>query len=169
MAKKSIKIKDLNSGLPSSGQAPDGTGIPAYNYAPLKQSLEDDGYAPEKHSYIHIKEDGTVLNGNRRTHLMQKELSMDQDVEVECEVKTHLEWIQDLKDIIGLEDSMVGSKDKDGNVTGAKIMTTQAIKGGSTKGYPSLVKIHKRHADIEGYPYDFVDSEGDSIDAGKSS
>ena len=59
-----------------------------YNYAPLKQSLEDDGYAPEKHSYIHIKEDGTVLNGNRRTHLMQKELSMDQDEEVECEVKT---------------------------------------------------------------------------------
>jgi hypothetical protein len=176
MAKKSIKIKDLSSGLPASGVAPAGLALPDYDYAPLKKSLEDDGYDPENHTYIDIKEDGSVLNGNRRTHLLQQKLSLDQDSEIECEVKTHEEWIQDLKDVIDLKPEDVAKRDAEGGVLeppsseGWGSRTIQAhhpnlISGG---GYNNLVARHKKKDNISGYKYDFTNSQGEDVDAGES-
>tara|TARA_R100000656_G_scaffold81211_1_gene59493 strand:+ start:3434 stop:3946 length:513 start_codon:yes stop_codon:yes gene_type:complete len=167
--KKTIKISELGTDVPTdTGQAPGGYGLEDYDYSPLKQSLEDDGYDPDKHTHIQIKEDGTVLNGNRRTHLMQNALSLDQNAEIECEVKTHEEWIQDLKDVMALDPNMVATRDDDGKIIPAVTMTTNALLGSESKGYPNLVELHRRNPDIAGYDYDFVDSDGEAVDAGKS-
>ena len=69
---------------------------------------------------------------------------------------------------MALDPNMVATRDDDGKIIPAVTMTTNALLGSESKGYPNLVELHRRNHDIAGYDYDFVDSDGEAVDAGKS-
>lgn len=170
MAKKAIKafaLKDLKCSLPDSGQFPEketGTsgkeyiGLPLYEYEPLKKSLQDKGYKPEEYDYIVATSDGKVLWGGRRVWLMQKDMGLDQDQMIDCEIWEKQEWLDELKKsmLANVNPSLFVTKDKDGK----KVMPTAKLTmGPDHKGYQNLRKLHKNMK----MPYnldDFVLSNG---------
>lgn len=158
---KNFKLSDLKITIPKSGQW---EGMEAYPYAPLKSSLKDEGYKPEKYDYICADADGNVMYGSRRIWLMQNDMSMDQSTEVACEIMTKAELYAEINK--KLNDDMVGmiaKKDSKGDIVPAKKVTTNALKSSIS----NLQKYHKGKADISGYPYDYK-VNGKVIDAGKS-
>tara|TARA_R100001510_G_C7655288_1_gene214380 strand:- start:2067 stop:2558 length:492 start_codon:yes stop_codon:yes gene_type:complete len=158
---KNFKLSDLKITIPKSGQW---EGMEAYPYAPLKSSLKDEGYKPEKYDYICADADGNVMYGSRRVWLMKNDMSMDQSTEVACEIMTKAELYAELNK--KLNDSMVGmlsTRDKKGNIISPKQMTTNALK----MNISNLQKEHKKKANIAGYPYDYK-VDGKVVDAGKS-
>ena len=170
MAKKVIKsfaLKDLKCSLPDSGQFPEketGTsgkeyvGLPPYEYKPLKKSLQDKGYKPEDYDYIVATSDGNVLWGGRRVWLMQKDMGLDQDQMIDCEIWEKQDWLDELKKAMtaNVNPNLFRTKDKDGK----KVMPTAKLTmGPDHKGYQNLRKYQKNMT----MPYnldDFVLSNG---------
>jgi|TARA_R100000231_G_scaffold70411_3_gene55817 hypothetical protein len=158
---KKFKIKDLKITVPSSGQW---EGMEPYPYPPLKESLQKEGYKPESYDYICADDSGKVMYGSRRVWLMQNDMSMDQELEVDCQIMTSKELYAELNK--KLNDDMVdmiSKKDKKGDIIPAKKVTTNALKSSIT----NLQKRHKGKSNIAGYPYDYK-VDGKVIDAGKS-
>jgi hypothetical protein len=171
MPKKTFKLSELNQTLPDSGQFPEQEvgdsgkvyqGLKPYEYADLKASLEAKGYVPEEFDYITADEDGNVMYGGRRVWLMQKNMDWDDDKEIEVEIMTKAEMMADLQKKMTPEAKP--TRAADGTITPPK----QILSIPPRHSYPNLVKFHKKKADIDGYTYDYVNSDGDVIDAGKS-
>jgi len=155
---KNFKLSDLNCTVPSSGQYPGLT----YEYDGLKKSLQDEGYKPDKYDYIATTDAGKVLFGGRRVWLMQNKMSLDQSIEVACEIWTEKEFKENLIAKLNIGDYMA-KKTKDGIIPPKKAVAAPMIKG-----YEGLKKFHKTKSDISGYPYDYVNSAKEKVDAGKS-
>jgi len=157
---KNFKLSELTCTVPASGQYEN---LP-YDYADLKQSLIDKGYKPEDYDYIAVQADGKVLYGGRRVWLMQKDMSMDQNTEVACEIWTRAEFDASLVARLGVKDYFPGKDDK-GNIKEPKV---QKHTVAPLSGYKNLVARHKKKPNIAGYDYDATNSAGEKIDAGKS-
>jgi hypothetical protein len=175
--KQSFKLSDLSCSIPDSGQyelksigtsGKEYLGLPPYDYSGLKTSLVAKGYKPEQYDYIACTNAGKVLYGGRRVWLMQKDMGLDQSTMVECEIWTQREFMLDLRAKMGITDSMVSQKDKDGNWVEPVSKSTASLSVADVKGYPNLKAYHKKKADISGYPYDYEDSDGSVVDAGKT-
>tara|TARA_A100001011_G_scaffold242291_1_gene250304 strand:- start:194 stop:685 length:492 start_codon:yes stop_codon:yes gene_type:complete len=158
---KNFKLSDLKITIPKEGQW---EGMEAYPYAPLKKSLQDEGYKPDKYDFICADLDGNVMYGSRRIWLMQNDMSMDQSTEISCEIMTKAELYAELNK--KLNDDMVdmiATKDKKGDLIPPKVVTTGALE----LKISNLQKYHKKKANIAGYPYDYK-VDGEKVDAGKS-
>ena len=174
---KKYKLKDLHTGMPSNGH----WGISKelygedYDYAPLKKSLVDKGYLPEKYDYICVDDasdvDGkkNVKYGGRRVWLMQNDMSMDQETEIDCQVMSDAEWQQLECDKLGVQDYMCKwDEDKQEMIPPKK--TTKTLSEVEVDMQP-LIDYHKQNPNIPGYDYDYEFESGGKrhkIDAGKS-
>ena len=155
---RNFKLSDLNCAVPDSGQYEGLT----YEYAGLKKSLKDEGYKPDKYDYIAVTDAGKVLYGGRRVWLMQKDMSMDQSTEVACEIWLEKEFKDDLIAKLDVGDYMAKKRAKGMTLPKKKIVPPHV------KGYSALQDYHKKKSDIAGYPYDYKNSAGEKVDAGKS-
>ena len=158
MADKPIKafaLTDLKCSLPDSGQfaeketgksGKEYIGLPPYEYAPLKESLQEKGYKPEDYDYITATSSGKVLWGGRRVWLMQKDMDMDQDTMIDCEIWEEQEFQDVLKAKIreNVNPLLFASKDKDGKrvLPIAKVHTKKLYN--QHKGYQNLRKLGKK-------------------------
>ena len=177
MADKVIKafaLKDLKCSLPESGQYPEketGTsgkeyiGLPKYEYEPLKKSLQEKGYVPEEFDYIVATSSGDVLYGGRRVWLMQKDMGMDQETMIDCEIWEKQEFLDEMKSRIlaNVNPNLIKRKDKDGKT----IMPTAKVKRKTQeqhKGYQDLRKLGKKRGWKRPYNLDdFVLSNGRTL------
>lgn len=155
MAKKAIKafaLKDLKCSLPDSGQFPEKEigdsgkeymGLPLYEYKPLKESLQEKGYKPEDFDYITATSDGKVLWGGRRVWLMQKDMGLDQEQMIDCEIWEEKEFYAELTKTMNanVNPNLFPSKDKDGKKV---YPTAQTTAPPDHKGYKALRDYQKK-------------------------
>ena len=175
MAKKAIKafaLKDLKCSLPDSGQYAEKEtgssgevyiGLPKYEYEPLKKSLQEKGYKPEDFDYIATTSSGDVLYGGRRVWLMQKDMGMDQETMIDCEIWEKQEFLDELKSRIraNVNPNLFPTKDKDGKkvLPTAKVHTKKLYS--QHKGYKALRDYGKKKGWKRPYNLDdFVLSNG---------
>mgnify|MGYP003666780821 CR=1 FL=1 len=175
---KKYKLKDLHTGIPNNGHwgiSKELTGED-FNYAPLKSSLVDEGYKPEKYDYICVDDISNVDNkknvkyGGRRIWLMQNDMSMDQETEIDCEVMTDAEWQQHECNKLGVQDYM-GKWDAEKEEVIPPKKTIKTLSDLELDIQP-FIDYHKQHPNIPGYDYEFEVEQPDGtkvkIDAGKS-
>tara|TARA_B100000131_G_C18124461_1_gene614190 strand:- start:2724 stop:3293 length:570 start_codon:yes stop_codon:yes gene_type:complete len=169
---KSFALKDLKCSLPESGQYPEketGTsgkeyiGLPKYEYEPLKESLQEKGYVPEEFDYIVATSSGEILYGGRRVWLMQKDMGMNQDTMIDCEIMEKQDFYDEMKArmLANVNPNLLRRKDKDGKT----IMPTARVKPKQYfeqhKGYQNLRKLGKKRGWKKPYNLDhFVLSNG---------
>lgn len=157
---KNFKLSELTCTVPKTGQYEH---MP-YEYEGLKKSLQDEGYKPDKYDYIACTSDGNVLYGGRRVWLMKEDMSMDQSTEVACEIWTLKEFEVSIASRLDVADFMTTKKGKEIVPPKVQIHYNPA----SDDPYKALRDYHKKKADIAGYPYDYKNSDKETVDAGKS-
>ena len=157
---KNFKLSELTCTVPKTGQY---EGLP-YEYEGLKKSLQDEGYKPDKYDYVACTSDGNVLYGGRRIWLMKEDMSMDQSTEVACEIWTVKEFEASIVERLNVSDFMITKKDDE--IIAPKIQIHNSPAGDDP--YKALREYHKKKPNIAGYSYDYKNSAGEKVDAGKS-
>ena len=151
---KSFALKDLQCSIPEGGQYPEketGTsgkeyiGLPPYEYEPLKGSLQEHGYDPEAYDYIVATSEGKVLYGGRRVWLMQKDMNMDQETMIDCEIWTQLEFMSDLRKRMNhnINPNLFSKRDSKGNIIPATAVTKRKQ---DKVGFANMKERHKNKA-----------------------
>mgnify|MGYP003131817628 FL=1 len=171
---KNFKLKDLKIGIPDSGKWNDkyeGLEEVDYDYAPLKKSLQDEGYKPDKYNYITATDEGKIMYGSRRVWLMQQDMSMDQEDEIAVEIMTKKEREADITKRLNADiPPERRTLKKDGKMITATVRPA-ALNVGPKKALRARHKASGKN--IPGYPYDFefeckATGKIIKVDAGKS-